>query len=238
VPVVLVVLAVVVGRRLEHAELLAAGVVGGSAIAAAAISVARIVDEPFDYLVRWMWPVALFVHVVALWAVVLAVRSRREAAAPVPGVRRWVASAAVVAVLAVVATSFVSGAHDEAPRSNFASAVEHLVPPTVAWVREQADGPVLVVSDGGLTFVPPALVLALDREGRDVVVDDSLATVLPDLRREDAEPAVTVVVAGTAATARLERTPGALRLATDPGVPGADHMPALAVYALNPGRPE
>jgi hypothetical protein len=234
VPVALVVATALVGRRLRRADLVAAAAIGAAALLAAALALTRVLGQPFDYLVRWTWPIALFLHVVAAWAAVEAVRAHRGATAG-PSVRSApgrVAWAAVIGLFVVSATALASGIDDRGPEDGQAEVVAELVPPALAWVEEHGDGPVLVRSDGGLATIPPAIVLALDRAHADVVVDDSLAAFLPDYRHRDVQPTTTLVVAGPSAAERLAATRGAVRLADDPGEPGSDELPPLTLFAL------
>jgi hypothetical protein len=232
VPVGLLLVTAFVGRRLRRPELWIAAVLGGVAMAAAAVSVARILGEPFDYLVRWVWPIALFVHVMAAWSVVLAVRAREEARIRLPDRRPAMAWTAVGLLLVVSTMSLDAGAGADGPHSAWESAVASLAPPAVAWAEDHDDGPVLVRSDGALVIIPPAIVLALDRAHQDVVVDESLAGVLPDYRHRQVDATTTLVLAGPEATARLDRDRRAVRLADDPGDPSSDAMPPIALFAI------
>jgi hypothetical protein len=231
-PVLLLLVTGVVGRRRRRPELWTGAVLGTAVMVAAALSLARVLGQPFDYLVRWVWPLALFVHVLAAWAVVVEVRERRAVTAPAHAVPTWLAWTAVVGLLAASTMTLVAGAGARGPRSGDASTVEALVPPALTWVREHGDGPVLVESEGGLTTIPPALVLALDRAHREVVVDGGLAAGLPDYRHREVDPATTLVIAGPTAAARLDHQPGVIRLADDPGDPRSDARPALALFAV------
>jgi hypothetical protein len=231
-PVGLLLVTGFVGRRLRRPDLWIGAVIGGVAMAAAAVSVARVLGQPFDYLVRWLWPIALFVHVLAAWAVVLAVRAREEVMVRLPDRRPAMAWTAVGLLLVVSTISLDAGAGADGPRSAWESAVASLAPPAVAWAEEHDDGPVLVRSDGALVIIPPAIVLALDRAHQDVVVDDSLAGVLPDYRHREAEATATLVLAGPEAAARLDRDRRAVRLADDPGDPSSDVMPPIVLFGI------
>jgi hypothetical protein len=232
-PVLLVSGVATAGWWLRRRDLLVGALLSGAGLLAAWISLARILGPAADYLVRWTWPLALVVHVLAAWAVVLVARRRHE----LPPAAAWVG----VAVVAVWAAFTVPSIVDlEPPRDEFADAAEALVPATVDWVGDHGGGPVVVRSDGGLAFLPPAIVVGLQRAGEEVLMDGPLAATLPSHQRladqADQDVAQTLVVAGPEARARLEREPGTELVAEHPGDPRDPRMPPLAVLAV--GVPE
>jgi hypothetical protein len=167
---------------------------------------AHIPGQATDYLVRWTWPLSLFIAVLAAWALVLLLRPRPATA--------WI-GVGVLAVWAVVMVPSVVGVRP--PHDEFADATDALIPATVDWVEAHGGGPVAVRSEGGQSWIPPALVLGLERAGEDVVADR--------------EVPLTLVVAGPEARERLAADPRNVLVAEHPGDPADDRMPPLAVFA-------
>ena len=100
--VVFVLALVVAIRRGRHDVVRLAGVTIGFTLVAW-VSVARIVDEPFDYLVRWTELAGLFVWLTIGWTVLEEVRGLESVRA-----RRLVGAAGAVVVVATLAVGVVT----------------------------------------------------------------------------------------------------------------------------------
>jgi hypothetical protein len=121
--------------------------------ATAWLSAARIVGEPFTYLLRWTWTVGAISWLAIAWTVMRALRARSQR--PSPAFVTGAAIAVAGLVLGLVAASTVSAARADPPVAAEAEVLAHLDGPLRAALAGTR-GPVLVRSAGSL----PAAVLA------------------------------------------------------------------------------
>ncbi|HEV8296318.1 MAG TPA: hypothetical protein VGQ20_03445 [Acidimicrobiales bacterium] len=178
------------------------------AIAALAgvISVSRISDEVFDYLVRWWWMLAMLWWAsiaYSLWSFLVhhAVLLRR--------VETALAAATAVGIVWVgVATSAVAG-NFPIPAVEFARPIAALEPPAVNGLPR--GGSILIEGSGPrVGWLIDAFALQLDRAGFDVVLDDSQIPKAGEHRAASkAKPiAVFTIATGTRIDAIAAQTPG------------------------------
>lgn len=138
----------------------------GAGAAGAWVGLASIRGEPYQWLVRWCWPVAAWTWAAALWALAralvawLAVRDERES----PAFERWsvVVATATTAVLAVLTIGRTTMGHR--PQGELSTAMGRLAP-AVTQANRGSHGVFLlaVPNTAPETF---SLALALDRAGQ------------------------------------------------------------------------
>lgn len=152
IPVVLFVGAAILAWRRGRRSALALQGITAASVVVAFLAVTRITGEPYPYITRWLWVVALFVWTSAIWSLVDVARTRDDFLRPEVSDRRWPpavmvggAGAAVVAVIAVVAV--VAGARADLPRRLHSNAVEHTIEEVTA--RLDPSRTVQVFYEGG-----------------------------------------------------------------------------------------
>lgn len=211
------------------------------------LSIARITPPVFNYLVRWMWPLAMLWWVATIWsascAVSAALAARRRPVATGPHelptrVTPWhrtavLCVATALLIITIDAQVFAragrvgtpDGAHD-IPLHIITTEVLANLPPLATLLIRAAGS-----NDGS---VADALRLALERAGRHVRVDDDLATAYGDDRMASRHPAsiLVLVVSGPTGTESCSESgrriigswyptvdDGALRRRSDPDEP-------------------
>jgi hypothetical protein len=136
-----------------------------AAMAAAVVSVWRVVDVLYPYLIRWLWILGALSAALVLWglwtALSPAVRARRA---------RWAGAAVLVAVATTTAVNTAAAAMVTWPRDEDPDFLVHLSRPVEDAVRGQA--PVLVRGEGGLGTIVyvSGIVAELERAGIDARV--------------------------------------------------------------------
>jgi hypothetical protein len=174
-----------------HLQTLAA-VVGLAGV----VSVARITDTVFDYLMRWWSVVAMVLWLSVAWSawIVLADwRARRQPSARLIGRLRVAGFLAALVVMIVVGVGFVLKSDDTVtPEDYNRDQLAALTGPTVAATPK--GGPVLVVDDGGgVTMIGDGLRLQLERADRPILVRPDSAYKFGPTRDASKEQAVAVV---------------------------------------------
>jgi hypothetical protein len=130
--------AMVVAHRRRDRATMRLGWLTVGLTAVAWVSVARIVDEPFDYLIRWTYFVGAFAWLTIGWAVLGVLRARASSS-----VRRGVAVVAGAATVVLVLSLVVSAA-DTQPESTGDQRLFGAVAPTLLRAAPRWKGPVLV----------------------------------------------------------------------------------------------
>jgi hypothetical protein len=144
--VVFVVALVVAARRARPDALRLGGVTIAFALVAW-VSVARIVDEPFDYLVRWTELTGVLVWLTVGWTVLELVRGVEPVRA-----RRTVGALGALLVATTLAVTVVSSvrAFDDPPALGEQRAYDRLAP-RLRHVGPRLAAPVLVADSGGMS---------------------------------------------------------------------------------------
>ena len=160
-PLLLVVVALAVTvlyRRRVGAALRLATVVGVASVLGV-VSIWRTTGPLYAYRLRWTWVLAAAAAVVVGWAAwVLVSRARRPP-------RRWLAPAALVALVAVSVLNGAGAVHVDPPHLQASSVLGEIVP-SVLDALPEGDGPVVIdsMSPPGSEYAG-GLVLALERRG-------------------------------------------------------------------------
>jgi hypothetical protein len=141
-------------------------------VAAAWLSAARIVGEPFFYIVRWTWIVGAIAWLAIGWTTVRAGRTQLSPAR-LPSVATAGGAIAAALVVVLIAASTVAAVRSEPPDQPEANALRRLDGPTIAALTPH-NGPVLV-RPAGSTFLGAVLarglLLRLARKGIDAGLD-------------------------------------------------------------------
>ena len=141
--VLLVVAIVVAYRRRDRASFML-DAVALVLIGATFVSTARVIDEPFDYLLRWTWSAGAVAWLGIGWTAIGVVRDVRA-----PLLRRGAIAVAIVAVVALTAASMVSAVEAEYPDPGLEQTMYALAGPTLAAARA-APGPIVIDSTSGI----------------------------------------------------------------------------------------
>jgi hypothetical protein len=203
---------------------------------AGVLSVSRISEQVFDYLIRWWWVLAALWWLSVLWAV-----ARAAAKVPAPAgapARRWMGpgAAAVVAGALVLASVDLTRQVDAAsvPIADWHDPLEAVTAPTRAALDR--DAPVFLERRGPLSgWVTDAMAVDLARAGFEIVVADEGinarkfgATRLEDPEDEPRPQRIVVATGHEAVT--LTAAGGVHRLvALYPGS-GEEHPPPVGVF--------
>jgi hypothetical protein len=137
------------------------------------VSVARITDTVFDYLIRWWSSIAMMIWLAAAWSAWVVVSdwwARRERSARTRTTLKAVGLWGSAALMVVMTVAFVQRADlTVTPEDYNRDQLAALTAPTVA--ATPVGGPVLVVDDGGgVTMIGDGLRLQLERANRPIVV--------------------------------------------------------------------
>jgi hypothetical protein len=132
--------------------------------ATAWVSAARVVDEPYGYLLRWTWAVGAIAWLAVGWTALRALSD----AHPVSRLPRTTASAAAIVVMVLALATTVTGLRASLPNARTERALHHLDPALMAAARH-APGPILVqnASDLGSALLANGVLLRLNEQGID-----------------------------------------------------------------------
>ena len=203
--------------RRRDREVLTLQVVLGLALALGFVSTARVFGTFFEYVIRWMWPLAACVTMASLWSLWRAITDPVTGWSTVRIRRVGVAAAAVAAVVAVLAVGSAATADQTYPRDSAMTAdlsaqlADRLDRDAV--YRLEHHDPVAL---GTAAF---GIILEMEKRGFDVGGDEPVrAGVLPfRVVPRDQADAVLLYVTGDDAIAQLRADPAAVEVAsTDP----------------------
>ena len=174
--------AVVAWRRRDEPALLLLGT-AAVGIAAGALATSRITDQPYFYLFRWWWVLAMVGWLAIAWALVRALpgtppptaSDHREPARGTTAATVWRPLApGLVAATAVLAVAASLGATDPVPEGTHETAVEAITPPLLDRLEPATT---YELQPAGFSWFEELFGLAnqLDRAGVDVVLGDGFA---------------------------------------------------------------
>lgn len=229
VPMLALAAAGVSASRRGHADAAVGLIVASAAALSAGIALSAIAGHAFPYLVRWTWGVALFLHVMILWAL----STGMSVSGPL---RQRAAWAAVGLMLALSIATIIRGRHATLPGASNARVVLALGPPVLEWLRTTGARSVFVQREGWCGPPYAGLVAAIARRGLAVTVRPDDAD-FPGHVRTATRPFDARLVALCGARAVSSRPPGLAFLASYPS-PGrtARRSPIpIAVFAAPTG---
>ena len=166
--VILVFAGVWVARRRRDHEVLSLQVVLGVVTAVGFFAASRVFGRFYDYVIRWMWAVAVLWVVVSLWAVW---RRLSEVRAPGALSRRAAGIAVVVATLGVVGWGSASSVGAEPPYRNDSRLVAGLSDLLDARLRPDTDYLLRWHDPAALGGTGFGLLLEMEKRGDHVYVD-------------------------------------------------------------------
>ena len=222
----------VAGRRRDR-EVLTLQAVLGAAVVLGFFSTSRVFGTFFEYVVRWMWPLAASVAMVSLWSLWRAVADPETGWRPVRLHRVTAGAAAVAAVVAVLALGSAAVADPTYPRDSamtvdLSNQLADRLDPNAVYRLEHHDP----VALGSAAF---GMLLELDKRGFHVGIDEAgRAGALPfRVVPRDQADAVLLYVTGDAAIEQMRADPAALELAsTDQRTPEEQLLSAALLREL------
>ena len=210
--VFLIAAGVVAWRRRDWPSLSLIAIVLCTAITAW-ISAARIVGEPYPYLLRWTWSIGALAWFAVGWTALRVLAER-------PSVTRFgepVLWAAVAVAVLLAAATTITGIHAQLPGASSERALRRLAPQLLAFAR-RTPAPVLVESapDIGSAALADGLLLELDKRGIDARFErDGGGRGVGEHRTvEPADARTTLLTAAGSAVDTYDANPAFRRVAT------------------------
>jgi hypothetical protein len=160
--VLLVAAAVVAWRRRDRTSF-ALTAVALAFDAAAFVSIARIIDQPYTYIIRWTWGAGVLTWLAIGWTTIALLATRAT-----PDVRRAAAAVAVITTAALLIPASLSALHGNYPDPGLERATEVIEPVVRHLVEGRAAQPVLIQTQGGIDAGAMSSALLLDLKKRGI----------------------------------------------------------------------